>query len=635
MGTGKKTTETTPWAPAQPYILGSLQAVDSTFKQNQPALQGAASNFYDAYDRSAPGAETGINLAQGRTNATLSGQFAGQNPGRSAYEAAMRGRSTNDYMGAVGRNPAIDGLNQFADGGFVGQGMGADYFRRATSGEFVNNNPYLQQNIDYAISDAANPVNSLFASAGRFGGSAHQGTMAREAGRVSSQMRMEDLATERNRQQQAAGALDGLERSDRGMQMAAIGQQGEFSNADQQARLQAMGMDEDARARAQSDQVAAAGLLDQGYNLDQARMDAAMGSAQDLRSGNLGLLGNAAQLPWLGVQAQAGSTTQLSSPYSTTTQRSSPGLGNVLGGIAGGALSAAGSVGGFGTLFSEPGLKKNIKPLGVRPDGLGIYEYEYKAGTGLPSGRQTGVMADEVQQNRPDALGPTIGGARTVDYSKLQGEGMNGLPQGASPISVPDKDLKPSFGQKLDGWLGNAVNPDPNRKGAGLSLLGAAMMANAKDTPFEGIGTSILQARGGLADRQDQQQKFDIDRTQADALASWREAQAAADEGRDNRTAAQRTFEWFSALPPEQQAQARAMLPGAAYDMSVQQPLITAKQNASIATKQTAPGRAAVETQPRVGMSGGVPVVTSPAQFAALPSGATFKAPDGTIRRKP
>ena len=521
---GKRTTvqDNSPWKPAQPYILDSLAAVGDTFRQNQPALQTAATDFYDAFNRSAPGAETGINLAQGRVNDTLAGRFAGMNPGNATFQS---------MLGA--NNPALAGMQRLGDGGFVGQGAGADYFRDVVGGRFVNNNPFLQANIDAAIGDQRNAVNSMFSAAGRFGSEAHQGTMAREAGRISNTMRGADLAAERDRQQQAAGALDGLVRSDRGLQLGALGQQGQLANAEIGIRGEA------------------ANALDRNFNMDQGRMDQAIGMGQDLRAGNLGLLGNAAQLPWLGVQAQAGGVTGLSSPYGTRTTTENSGIGGTIAGLGGSLLSAAGAAGGFGALFSEPGMKKNIKPMGMRPDGLGLYEFEYKPETGLPGGRQVGVMADEVQEMRPDALGPTVAGARTVDYGRL-GDLSSAMPPPSQSVELPD--AKPNFGQRFDRAFGNAVDPNPNRPGAGLSLMGAALMAGSGSPVFGAVGNALLGARQGLAERQDQAQTFDLQGRNADALADWRAAQIMGATDRVGRQpAAVQEWEYFSSLPPEQQ----------------------------------------------------------------------------------
>lgn len=64
---------------------------------------------------------------------------------------------------------------------------------------------------------------------------------------------------------------------------------------------------------------------------------------------------------------------------------------------------------------SDRRLKTNIQRVGTRKDGLGLYEYTLKT-TGE---RQIGVMADEVAQLRPEALGPVVEGYATVRYDLL------------------------------------------------------------------------------------------------------------------------------------------------------------------------------------------------------------------------
>lgn len=69
---------------------------------------------------------------------------------------------------------------------------------------------------------------------------------------------------------------------------------------------------------------------------------------------------------------------------------------------------------GFGNIFSDIRLKKNIMRVGTRPDGLGVYEFEYVWG----GDRQVGLMAQEVMGVYPDAVGES-GGYLTVDYGKV------------------------------------------------------------------------------------------------------------------------------------------------------------------------------------------------------------------------
>ena len=85
----------------------------------------------------------------------------------------------------------------------------------------------------------------------------------------------------------------------------------------------------------------------------------------------------------------------------------------------GGSPSTAGTIAkGIGTIasiFSDRRLKRNITLLSVLPDGLGVYAFRMIDDPEL----RIGVMADEVAELRPHALGPVVGGFRTVNYGAL------------------------------------------------------------------------------------------------------------------------------------------------------------------------------------------------------------------------
>jgi hypothetical protein len=83
-------------------------------------------------------------------------------------------------------------------------------------------------------------------------------------------------------------------------------------------------------------------------------------------------------------------------------------------GMRGGTGGAGGEVPGFSKVFSDRRLKKNIHRISTRPDGLGVYEFEYIWG----GGKHIGLMAQEVLGIYPDAVG-SVGGYYTVDYSRV------------------------------------------------------------------------------------------------------------------------------------------------------------------------------------------------------------------------
>jgi hypothetical protein len=90
---------------------------------------------------------------------------------------------------------------------------------------------------------------------------------------------------------------------------------------------------------------------------------------------------------------------------STKEGSSTKGMGGFLGGIFSGIAA------------SDPRLKENVVQIGVLEDGLPLYSYNYIWDD--EDTRQIGVMADEVAELRPWAVGPQIGDYMTVDYGKL------------------------------------------------------------------------------------------------------------------------------------------------------------------------------------------------------------------------
>ncbi len=139
---------------------------------------------------------------------------------------------------------------------------------------------------------------------------------------------------------------------------------------------------------------------ERGYQQD------AIGQAQGLMGGSQSLLNNAAELPWIGVQAANGAVRQASSGYGTQTQTASPSIGQML-------MQAAANA-GQAAAMSDRRLKTDIELISRLRDGLGVYRWVYRWGE-----KAVGVMADEVARLRPWALGPDVGGYASVNYGAL------------------------------------------------------------------------------------------------------------------------------------------------------------------------------------------------------------------------
>jgi hypothetical protein len=87
-----------------------------------------------------------------------------------------------------------------------------------------------------------------------------------------------------------------------------------------------------------------------------------------------------------------------------------------------GGLFGLGSAGIYGATsgglkFSDRRLKKDIKKIGKTNDGQNLYSYRYK-GDDTP---QIGLMAQEVEKKKPDAVVTTPSGYKAVDYDKALG----------------------------------------------------------------------------------------------------------------------------------------------------------------------------------------------------------------------
>jgi hypothetical protein len=80
----------------------------------------------------------------------------------------------------------------------------------------------------------------------------------------------------------------------------------------------------------------------------------------------------------------------------------------IMSGLAEGAGTAA-------MMFSDSRLKRNIKRIGTHITGIGIYCYNYIWGDTM----HIGVMAQELQKVKPEAVIETESGYLAVDYNKL------------------------------------------------------------------------------------------------------------------------------------------------------------------------------------------------------------------------
>jgi hypothetical protein len=153
---GKKSSKTkstsTPWAPAQPLLLGAGQGITDTVNNNAGNLNNLESGL--------TGALPGIQNQIGDTKQQLSG--------------------------------------------------GINYANDVLGGKYLNSNPYMDSIVHQGEQDAGNAINSTFSLAGRTGGGNHATELARGVAQAGNQLRYGDYQNERNNMTNAAGMLPNL-----------------------------------------------------------------------------------------------------------------------------------------------------------------------------------------------------------------------------------------------------------------------------------------------------------------------------------------------------------------------------------------------------------------------------------------
>lgn len=290
----------------------------------------------------------GGGVYQGQTVADLSQQTMG-----GVNQLATAGTNAPNYgsmISGIGQNNA--NLADMASGKYLQEG-----------------NPYYRQRLDNEIQDANSLINSSMAGSGRYGSGAHTGVVAKN----TTNMLLQGLENDWNRNQQNQLAAVGLSNQGYGQQAGLAGQQYAGQLAGGQAAMDA------------------GKVVDQN-NQAKLAADYSKWMAEDMKDWTrLGLLQSAA----------AGSAGNYGTNVQTQTQPF-----NVLGGI-----------GALGSLLtkSDVRLKDDIRHVGTNPYGLNVYEYRYV----WSDERVTGVMAQEVAEVMPDAVVEEPDGFLAVDYGRL------------------------------------------------------------------------------------------------------------------------------------------------------------------------------------------------------------------------
>lgn len=301
--------------------------------------------------------------------------------GFSEYQRLYNSAQPNFYPGQTYANPdpattaALNATENRAVTGnpLVPQAQGE--MSKILSGAYLdpNTNPGFQSMLDTVKANTLPSIDSQFISTGRTGSGLHGRAIGEGLGSAIGNLTYQNYGAERNNMIGAMNAAPTLAQAD---------------YADPQA-LAAVGAAREAQSQ-------------QGINEDIARYDYGQTQPWEALARYMqGVSGN-----------YGGTTTGVTTQY--LPQQST--LGNVLGGLMSG-VGILGGTGAFGATgwLSDERTKKDIKRVGETDDGLPIYTYRYKFG-GPP---MMGVMAQDVAEVKPEALGPMAGPFLTVNYEAL------------------------------------------------------------------------------------------------------------------------------------------------------------------------------------------------------------------------
>lgn len=400
---------------AKPIAQSAAAQGTALFNQNQPML--------NQLTQQVAGMMPGLNSAFDANGAMIRGNTASlngmvpqlQNAFGANYNNMQNlagavnnagGMALSDYAGPNAATAALPAALRRLYSGGMDPTLGAaqHYTQNVLGGQYLSGNPYLDAVLNKTRSNVTNQVNSQYSLGGRYGSDAHVGALTSELSAAENAARMGDYNTQMGRMDQAAQTAGQLS-----------GQQSANNAANYNNLLASAQADSGIRNTSYGQAMTAAGMIPQIANSAYMGLNPLLGTTGAIADqgnasfaplpGILNAATTAAQLPYAGYNAY---TNGLGTLFNGGVQKQSNGIGGIMQGIGSIASSAA--------MFSDRRLKRAIKKLATLPDGLGVYEWIYAIG----GPRMTGVMADEVAKLRPWAIGPKIGGYRTVNYQALE-----------------------------------------------------------------------------------------------------------------------------------------------------------------------------------------------------------------------
>lgn len=292
----KQTTNSDPWAPAQPALQNILAGATTAYNS------GVGSQVYGG-DRTAGLGDTtqaGLTSMAANANGTAGATANGAN-----YLQTLLGNggTTSDIQNALSGLLGVKGVdtsgvaaaaarmgsptsaastvgNAMAGGAYNLDGSGyktlADQLgtgtqtqrslQDAADGKFLDaSNPFTSQMIAQGAGDAASSVAQKFAASGRYGSGRFAGAVADATDRVGTELRYKDYDAERARQAAAASAIDGAGNARTGVQSGLLDSQNNVHTSNALQAVTGANLASGADAAALTGQNALASLL-QGNN---------------------------------------------------------------------------------------------------------------------------------------------------------------------------------------------------------------------------------------------------------------------------------------------------------------------------------------------------------------------------------
>lgn len=203
-----------------------------------------------------------------------------------------------------------------------------------------------------------------------------------------------------------------------------------------------------------------------------------------------GAMGNPTQWQQLSIGANNAANSLIGSVYGTqaniygTQQRAMSGFMDNIFEMAGtgiGAMSMPGRP-------SDERIKENIRQVGKLDNGLPVYEFNFKGDDGRP---QIGLLAQDVEKTKPEAVTESPGGVKLLDYGQATrpdaGQQQNDDGSVSRTYAIPEDIVMRKGTEFFDRLVDKTRNPKPKQDRT------AAVQAPSQSEPLPQARTALPQ----------------------------------------------------------------------------------------------------------------------------------------------